>query len=231
MTIKPIRRVSVSEQVAEQMKELVFSGKWAPGDQLPSEDSLADMFQVSRVTIRQGIHQLIALGLARTVPGEGTFICTLSPGHSIFNLIPTAYLSEDSLLHVLQFRKAIESFTAELASQQANQNDIDELEAILDEMEQAKENLAEFSDADYRFHYKIAAVSRNPLIIESYNLIRELFRATLRTIVEIQGNTGGLYYHRAILDCIIVKDSEGCRSTMAAHMDSNYNAMVALGLI
>jgi GntR family transcriptional repressor for pyruvate dehydrogenase complex len=231
MTIKPIRRVNVSEQVAEQMKELVLSGKWAPGEHLPSEGSLAEMFQVSRVTIRQGIHQLVALGLARTVPGEGTFICTLSPGQSISNLIPAAYLSEDSLLHVLQFRKAIESFTAELASQQANQSDIDELEAILDEMEQTKEDLAEFSEADFRFHYKLAAVSRNPLIIESYNLTRELFRTTHHTIVEKRGNTGGLYYHRAILDSIIAKDSERCRSTMAAHIDSTYNAMVALGLI
>ena len=227
MNIKPIQRVNVSEQFFEQMKGLILTGEWAPGMQLPSENNLADLFGVSRVTIRQGIHRLAALGLAETCPGEGTYICTLSPGQYISSLVPAAYLTDDNLLSVLEFRKAIEGYTAELAANKADANDIVQIEKIYEEMEQKKDNLKTFSEADYRFHYEIAVISRNPLILESYNLIREVFRSAMKDIVERRGHSQGLYCHRAILDCIIAHDAEGCRIQMTQHIDNTYADMIS----
>lgn len=227
MNIKPIRRVNVSDQVFEQMKNLILTGEWAPGLRLPSENNLAELFGVSRITVRQGIHRLVALGLAETHPGEGTNICTLTPGQSISSLVPVAYLGEDNLLSVLEFRKAIEGYTAELAAKKANEDDIARLEMILAEMEQLKGNAEGFSDADYDFHHELAVISRNPLILESYNLIGDLFRSALISITEKRGHSQGLYYHRAILDCIIAKDAEGCHRLMMQHVDSTYADMVS----
>jgi len=224
--IKPIQRVNLSDQVFEQMKSLILKGDWAPGVRLPSENNLADLFGVSRITIRQGIHRLVALGLAETHPGEGTYICTLSPGQSISGLVPAAYLSDDNMLSVLEFRKAIEGYTAELAAKKADADDIARLEKIYAEMEKAKGNLESFSEADYRFHYELAVISRNTLILESYNLTSEVFRSAMRTIAEKYGNYEGLYNHRSMLDSIIAKDAEKCRALMTQHIDNTYADLV-----
>jgi len=226
MIIKPVQRVSVSEQVFEQMKSLIMSGTWGPGERLPSENNLAELFEVSRITIRQGIHRLVALGLAETHPGEGTFIRRVSPGQYISNLVPIAYLSDENMISVLEFRMAIEVYTAELAAKKANQDDIAKLEQILAEMEMEKGNLESFSEADYRFHYELAVISRNPLIVESHNLIRDLFRSAMRDIVEKRGHSQGLHYHRAIIDRIKAKDVDGCRILMTQHIDSTYADMI-----
>ena len=227
MNIKPIRRVNVSDQVFEQMKNLILIGEWMPGVRLPSENQLASLFGVSRITIRQGIHRLVALGLAETYPGEGTYIRTLSPGQSISNLVPAAYLSDDSMLTVLDFRKAIEGYTAELAAKKADADDINRLEMILAEMEQQKDSVEGFSEADYKFHHELAVISRNALILESYNLIEDLFLSTLKSITEKRGHSQGLYYHCAILDSIGAQDAEGCRNLMTQHIDSTYADMIS----
>lgn len=227
MNIKPIRRVNVSDQVFEQMKSLILSGEWEPGIHLPSENNLANLFGVSRITIRQGIHRLVALGLAETRPGEGTFIRTLSPGQSISGLVPAAYLGDDNMLSVMEFRKAIEGFTAEMAAQKADADDIAQLKMILAEMEQKKGDVAGFSEADYSFHHELAVISRNPLILESYNLIGDVLRSAFKSIVEKRGHSQGLHYHRAILDSIIAKDSEKCRALMTQHIDNTYADMVS----
>jgi GntR family transcriptional repressor for pyruvate dehydrogenase complex len=227
MAIQPIRRVNVSDQVFEQMKRLILAREWEPDARLPSESNLAVLFGVSRVTIRQGIHRLVALGLAETRPGEGTYIRALSPGQLIVNLAPAAYLSDDHMLSVLEFRKAIEGYTAELAAQKADAGDIARLENIYTEMEQTKGCVEIFSEADYRFHHELAVISRNPLILESYNLIGDLFRSALKSIVEKRGHSQGLYSHRLILDCIRTRDTEGCRIRMTEHIDNTYSDMLS----
>jgi GntR family transcriptional repressor for pyruvate dehydrogenase complex len=227
MKIKPIRRVSISDQVFEQMKSLILSGEWAQSIRLPSETALADMFGVSRVTIRQCIHRIVALGLAETRAGDGTYIRSLTPEQSISNLVPIAYLNGADMLSVLEFRKAIEGYTAELAAKKANGGDIARLEMILEEMEREKGNAEAFSEADYAFHHELAVISRNPLILGSYNLIGDILRSALKTIVEKCGHSQGLYYHKAILDRIRAKDKEGCRRLMTEHIEDTYGDMVS----
>jgi len=226
VSIKPIRRLNVSDQVFDQMKSLILSGNWVSGTRLPSENNLASLFGVSRITIRQGIHRLVALGLAQTQPGEGTYICTLSHRQSISSLVPIAYLNDDNMLSVLEFRKAIESYTAELAAKKADADDIEKLEMTFTEMELNKGSLEEYSEADYCFHYELAVISRNSLIVECYNLIEDLLRTAMRNIVEKRGHSQGLYYHRLIIDKIISKDTEGCRLLMTRHIDDTYADMI-----
>ena len=228
MSINPIKRVNLSDLVFEQMKNLILSGEWMPGLHLPSESTLATLFGVSRITVRQCIHRMVALGLAETRPGEGTFIRTLSPGQSICGLVPVAYLSDDNMLSVLEFRKAIEGYTAELATKKADADDIAKLTMILANMEQSKHDVEKFSEEDYNFHHELAAICRNPLILESYNLISDMLRSAMKSIVAKRGPTQGLYYHKALLDRIITKDSEGCRVLMSQHIDDTYADMVSI---
>jgi len=94
-------------------------------------------------------------------------------------------------------------------------------------MELKKGNVECFSEADYNFHYELAVISRNALILESYNLIGDLFRSAMKNIVAKRGHSQGLYYHRAILDSIKTRDAEGCRIKMTKHIASTYTDMVS----
>ena len=54
MDLKPVRRVRLSAQIEEQLKQQLLEGRWKAGERLPSEHELSRIFQVSRVSIPAG---------------------------------------------------------------------------------------------------------------------------------------------------------------------------------
>lgn len=77
IAVHPLDRnsfVPLYYQLQEALKEQIESGRWQPGDALPSEPELAQVFSVSRVVVRQALaileddHQIVR------IRGRGTFI-------------------------------------------------------------------------------------------------------------------------------------------------------------
>ena len=68
--MSPPLHISISEQLRRQ----IAAGDYQPGDKLPSEHQLMDMFDVSRITVRQAIANLVSQGLAIAYRGKGVFV-------------------------------------------------------------------------------------------------------------------------------------------------------------
>lgn len=74
----------VYEAIYNQLRSQIFSGKFRPGDLLPSENQLCGEFSASRETVRKGLKQLEQEGLIFSRPKIGYFVST--PNHSDFTL-------------------------------------------------------------------------------------------------------------------------------------------------
>ena len=61
-------------QLKKLLEELIASGRWTPGDRLPSEPAICRQFSVSRTTVRQALSALESEGLIRREKGRGTFV-------------------------------------------------------------------------------------------------------------------------------------------------------------
>jgi GntR family transcriptional regulator, transcriptional repressor for pyruvate dehydrogenase complex len=226
--IRPIKKANISEQVFEQLKQQMLLGEWKQGDKIPSENELAALFGVSRVTVRQALQKLTVLGLIETKLGEGSFVKEVKPGMYMNNLIPMAYLGSKSLLDILEFRQAIEVKTAELATKRATDEDIKELEKIFERMIKHKDNGKRFSEADLDFHLKLAEMTKNSLIIETHNIIKEILSVAMQSIVDQLGNVRGLHYHKMLLEAIKEHDYQKTKKIMAQHVDDTYETMSKL---
>lgn len=62
------------QQIADDLRQQIESGKLAPGAQLPIELELREQYDASRNTIRDAIKRLTSLGLVQRRPGQGTFV-------------------------------------------------------------------------------------------------------------------------------------------------------------
>ena len=60
--------------ISEQLKQKIETGHYAPGQRLPSEFDLGELFGVSRTTIRKAISNLIQQGLVSSQQGKGSFV-------------------------------------------------------------------------------------------------------------------------------------------------------------
>jgi len=223
MEIKPIKRIKVGEQVFQQLKELLINGEWRPGDKVPSENELADKFNVSRITVRQALQRLGALGLIDTRRGEGSFVKAVDVGDSMNALIPAMYLGENSQLEIIEFREIIETECAGLAAERANKKDINDLKAIWKRMNDCKESsdLEGFGEADLDFHFKVAEITKNPLIIKTNLILRDVLEYAMRTTIDNMGCENGLYYHKKIIQEIEERNAKAASRTMREHIRKN----------
>lgn len=224
MAIRKITRQSVSDQVFEQLKEQLLMNEWRRGEKLPSENELATSFDVSRVTVRHALQKLTALGLIETKLGEGSFVRDVQPGISMNQLIPMAYLNENSLQEIIEFRRVIEGKVAELAAMKATSEDIEKLEKAFATMEQVKEDLQQFSEADLNFHLTVADIAKNSIILQIYHIINDVLRKAFSEIVLKRGNRAGLYYHNLLLEAIKSGDATKARRIMDEHMEDLYDS-------
>ena len=72
--LKLVRDQPLQQQLFEQLRELIVSGRLAADVRMPSTRMLADEFSVSRITVLLTYERLIAEGCLTTIPGKGTFV-------------------------------------------------------------------------------------------------------------------------------------------------------------
>jgi DNA-binding FadR family transcriptional regulator len=217
--LKPIKKESVRGQVSWQLRDQILRRNWPPGSKLPSENELSQTMGVSRVSIREGIQQLVSLGIVETRHGEGTFVRELD-GQAQFNaLIPQLMLEDIDILHVLEYRRIVEKGAAALAAERASEQDLAEMEAVYEHMVQVRDDVAEFSRADLEFHLVLAKATGNPIIIKVNNVLRTILEVSMENIVETLGMEDGLHYHRLIIGAVRARDARAAESIMQEHVD------------
>ncbi len=87
-------RIPLYQQIENDLKNKIFFGHYKPGDLLPSESKLVEIYKVSRLTVREAINRLVIEGLVVKVQGKGTFVTTPHFDHRIGPL----YSSGEELL-------------------------------------------------------------------------------------------------------------------------------------
>jgi GntR family transcriptional repressor for pyruvate dehydrogenase complex len=73
-TLKPVSRTTLSEQVAMQLASELQAKRWQPGEKLPSEAQLCEVFNVGRSTLREALKSLAFIGMIRMRAGGGSYV-------------------------------------------------------------------------------------------------------------------------------------------------------------
>ena len=77
--VSPVSRIPIYEQLKQQIREQVLTGRLSPGVMLPSIRSLARECQVGIITVKRAYDDLCMEGILNTHPGKGVFVAELSP--------------------------------------------------------------------------------------------------------------------------------------------------------
>ena len=83
------RRETLFKQVSSRIAALIHQGKWKPGEMLPNEVELAQMFSVSQGTMRRALKMLVDTGVLIRRQGRGTFVSEFSHNE---NLVYNRYI-------------------------------------------------------------------------------------------------------------------------------------------
>ncbi len=221
--LKPIKPKRISDQVFDQLRELIFRGKLKPGEKLMTERELAEQMEVSRTTVRDAVQRLVAMGLIVQRQGHGTFVGPYDAG----NKNPIIKAIEDqnaSLEDLLEVRMGLECNAAALAAVRADGFDLKAMNQCIKEMKNEMEQGRLGNDADASFHMATAYASKNPLHILIMRNFHDYFlhgiRENLRSLYEDPGNIKIiLHQHREILSAITSRDAEKAYTAMQNHIN------------
>lgn len=223
MSFQPIKPKKVSTQIAEQIRSSILAGEFAPGDKLPPERELAEMFGVSRPSVREALNVLTSSGLVLSYQGGGTVVMSLVETTVSNSLSELIRVQQDRALDVIEVRKCMESWTAYYAAQRALPEDIRRMEEIVTGMERNLEGMLPSEDLDANLHIVIARATHNivwlHLMQSLFEAMKEFQQSVWRAVYITNEDHHQLYrHHRSIFEAIRSRDAEAARSAMMLHL-------------
>lgn len=215
----------VHDSVVRTLGGWVLAGRYQPGQTLPREDELAASFGISRTSVREAIKVLSAKGLLESRPRVGVKVRQREEWRMLDSAVLSWHpdLSHDRELvaSLMEARRIIEPAAAELAARRASAADLAEIEAAYLGMEASiPHDLETCCEADLAFHRGVIAASHNVVLRSLIGTIETALKATFMlttSLMEDQART--LSVHKAVLDCIRFRNTDGARAAMNSLLD------------
>lgn len=148
-------------QFYEQLKQMIFDGQFQPGERI-NETQLAKQFGVSRSPVREAM---------RLLEKDELLIADHRSGYSVYTL------SEEDVEELYQIRIALETLAVELACKEAAQKELDDIEQVLTQADEAikqqlpSKDIVQLHEA---FHQKIILASHNHRLYKQLNHVNAL---------------------------------------------------------
>jgi GntR family transcriptional repressor for pyruvate dehydrogenase complex len=219
MAEQKIARENVSDVVFDTLRQEIISGVYKAEDRLPSAAKLSGQFGVSIATIKLALNRLKVLGLIEIKNGLGSFVLNFDP-HRYLDQVTDFFYSENDIAAVTEFRLSFEPLIAELAMQNAREENFCNMEALLNKMDEAtqKKDFNLHGNLDYQFHLEIAKATQNIMFVLAYELIGKICRKhtiILNELYHQKAEQGKEDVHWRLYRAIREKDYEVCRECYA----------------
>jgi GntR family transcriptional repressor for pyruvate dehydrogenase complex len=217
-TIRPISRITLSEQVAVQITEMIAARKWKPGDTIPSEADLCRAFGISRPTVREALKALDFVGLVQMRTGHRTYVSE-GPAKFVDRLCTHGLLnSQEDVEDLTLSRLVLEGELAALCAQRVTDEELQNLETLVDQIGHCT-NSEGFLELDLQFHLAIATYSRSKILAQLLRAIRGLLQEVIRRSAQLPGDKELTYgQHKKILQALKERSARKARSTMREHL-------------
>lgn len=217
---------NLAQGVVESIGDRIRAGELKPGDKLPTESAIMDMYGVSRTVVREAISHLQAGGYVQTRHGIGTFVIERA-GASLGIGIDSIVTLRD-VLAILELRICMETEAAWLAASHRTDAQAAELGALLKSMAAAPAQGALSVEDDVQFHLLIAQATGNRYFVEILSKLGSAIIPRARVDTAMLGHDDPAAYlervkreHEDIFNAILRKDPEGARAAMRTHLSNS----------
>lgn len=205
-------------RIVEKIETSINSGVFSAGSRLPPERELAEMYSVSRPTIREAIIALEVRGKVEVKTGSGVYVLENSNAGKINERI--------NAFEVTQARALIEGEVAAIAATTITPEELEQLHQTLVDMKN-DENIAE---ADEKFHKIIVNATRNAAMILSVENLWDLRSSTPAIVKDYDSvcskdNSKTIAEHNAIYQALKSGDAPKARQAMHCHFNRLINAL------
>lgn len=204
------------QDLARKLVAAIISGQYPVGSRLPAERELAQIYDVSRPTVREAIIALEVRGFVEVRIGSGAYVMRL-PGDSD---IPGFGMSAFELTEA---RYYIEGEAAALAASQIDDTELATIAALVEDIARENNNPRGTERADRSFHLAIAQATRNAAMLGAVTSLWDLRDSSAEAaLLHAKARSANVKpvvaEHTAVLEALRARDPEGARTAMRAHL-------------
>lgn len=208
----PLSRISLSQQIRDQLLDRIMHGKLRPGARLV-ELKIAAEFATSQAPVREALRELEAMGVIETLPNKGARVRTIS---------------NEELRQLYDVRAQLESYGTQLATEKGAQLK-SRLKDAVKSMKRAarEEDSTAFASHNSHFHRIIIESSGNNILLELW----ENLNVQTRTMTNVTRSRRNLMEladsHLPIIEAIASGKAELAHELAREHVLSNRPAVTS----
>ena len=222
-TVRQGKRPSFSAVVAEKLKEMIRRQKLVPGDRIPTEAELCEIYGVSRTVIREAIIGLRSEGILVARQGIGVFVA--EPSASRFEVDWSDIQTLPKTIAVTELRMAIEIEAAGLCALRRTKSEAADIRRRMEKFAVVPDDLRSTEIIyDFQFHLAIAKASKNPHLYQLLQYMAPVALPKVKLAAIVDEASKHAYYrmineeHEQIVSAIETMDDAAARRHMRAHL-------------
>ena len=202
-------RYALYEEVAERLRQRIFSRELMPGSWI-DEMKISQEYGISRTPLREALKVLATEGLVTMKMRRGAYVTEVS---------------DKDLNDVYHLLSLLESDAAAQVAQGARQEDIEELQSLHRQLEQAVPNRAAFFEINERFHMRLLEIGQNKWRTQMVIDLRKVMKLNRHHSLFKEGRLDqSLAEHRDIVQALVQRQPELAAQKMAAHFMNGLQA-------
>ncbi|WP_417582209.1 GntR family transcriptional regulator [Pelagibacterium sp.] len=204
------RQASAGDVIYDALRDAIIRGEIEEGEPL-RQDSIAQMFNVSRIPVREAMQRLEAQGLVVSERYKGVVV---------------ASLSHDQITEIFQFRALVEPTVIELAVPMMSESSLEAAQRYCDAFA-AEADPLRWGDLNRDFHTALYKDSDKKFFLSMIDKTNDLVERYVRLVLYLtQGMRSAVEEHQAILDACKARKPKLAAELTRQHIDQAGKALV-----
>jgi len=227
LPFKQLKKTRLYQEIADQVKDAILDGHLKPGERLPSERDLCDMFGVGRPTVREALRVLDNMGLIEIGAGvKGSTVKDVDITQYMEavreNFAHLIKVNEETIRDLWEVRKYIELGISLTAADRATRQDFDKLRECIHRMEACGSDTRAYFQIAVEFHKHMAKATQNKIFYILWGMFQDILMKGYMPNLESlfpQGPSRLLESNKALLKAIESGNPDKIKDAMELHAE------------
>ncbi|SDK15227.1 DNA-binding transcriptional regulator, GntR family [Pseudomonas delhiensis] len=203
--------VTAEEEAYSYLLDAICKGQYRTGDRLIAED-IANDIGMSRMPVREAFRRLAAEGLVTLRPNRGAIVSGL-------NL--------EEMREVFEMRSALEGLAIRLAVPKLGERQLARLERLLDEMDDYRDDSAEWVSRHRVFHEYLCSLAERPRLLRQINALYSVIEPHMRLWLQhVDKPMSAREEHAVILDALRSGDAREAERVLCEHIEGTVPSLL-----
>lgn len=207
-------------QTFQKIRAYIIQNNLKPGDLLPSEQSMCEMFGVSRNVLREAIKAMELMNLAEAQPGRGTIMKPFNLDFIFQNVMFSTIGENDKVIReMLMIRKRLELSFMREAYYSLGDEDIAHIRQILENIKATWKQHIFFHADDREFHMSLFSRLNNQTLLSLMDAIWSVDE-NFHTEEKFKHLDDTIVRHENIVHALEARNEEAFEAAMLMHFSS-----------